>query len=392
MNINGIYNIYKNNELIATSPNLITNNGKSIILQYLANSVADWSSFIATGAFGTAASVSDYKLYYEIARVPILTKFPVDSISLSVTSSGTINSTSITVSSSSGISLGYSVSGTGVTSSATVTTTKINGNTIVLSHPIETTFSASSLTFNSAKSIKFRSRIPQGIECIIYELGMFNGSNLTNETSFDGKILTNFSEDISFGSWSSGSSVSSASTAYYPRLGTSLLKLNSTFSSSALAIYGDSSSSIVSTGNLNSNYGILSVETVRYSSSYDTGKLVVYSSASGASVTIVGQDNTTGTTTNNVTIIQKTAIPAGGPWIIETPIIKNSTYNDVLSKFEVRVTSASPVDVYLDSLKFSQTESVSVFSGLVSRSVLSTPIQKAAEEEIEIEYEIFLFP
>lgn len=145
-------------------------------------------------------------------------------------------------------------------------------------------------------------------------------------------------------------------------------------------------------GTASSLGGILSIPTSGYSASSDTGKLLIYSSASGASVTVLGQDNTTGTTTNTITILQETAVPAGGPWLLETQVLKGSTYNDNLSKIEIRARSSASVDLYLDSLKFSFASNPSDLSGLVSRSVLTTPISKAAEENVEIEYEIFLFP
>ena len=391
MNVQGRYNIYKNGKLEYVSPNLITENGKSILLQYLAGTIQNWSSYISVGAYNTTASTSDYKLYYEITRLPILYSTPFDSTTSLVTSSGTVGSTSVTVSSSSALGLGYSVSGAGISSSATTTITGISGTRVNISHPVETTFSASTLTFKSAKSIKFRSRINSGEQFSIYELGVTNENTPLAPNEFDYKIITNFTEDVASYGWSSGSSTSSA-TSYSPRLGGEMLKITATTTGASAAL-GDRSSTVYQIGSTNSAAGSLLIDTSGYSASYDTAKLLIYASASGASITVTGQDTTTGLTTNTITLIPKTSVSSGGPYIIESIISKGSTYNDILSKIQVSAsTSSGSVDLYLDSLKFSKTEDLSVYSGLISRSVLSTPILKAAEETIEIEYELFLFP
>lgn len=389
--ITGTYTIYKNDVMVSKSNNIITEIGKSAILQYLAAGVAEWSSIIGVGAYNTAPQITDKKLYYEITRVPILSKYPVESITASVSASGAVGSSSITLASTSSAGRGYAISGAGVSSSVTVTISNISGNIAYLSHPIESTFTGSTVVIKSPRSIRFRARLPEGVECIIYEIGMFNSSKFSTSSRFEDKIITNFDEDLGPFGWSSGSSVTSFA-SYTPRLGGTLLKLRPASGASVTATLAETSGVATSVGSASSLPGALSIPTVGYSASNDTGKLLVYSSASGASITVVGQDNSTGVTTNTITILQNTAVPAGGPWIIETQIIKGSTYNDYLSKIEIRARSSASVDLYLDSLKFSFANTTSTFEGLVSRSVLPSPIIKGAEENLEIEYEIFLFP
>jgi hypothetical protein len=171
-----------------------------------------------------------------------------------------------------------------------------------------------------------------------------------------------------------------------------MLKISPVSGTPASAVLGDPSASPVSIGLLSSNVGNLSLSTVGFSSSYDTAKLLVYATASGASITVTGQDNTTNSTTNDIILISKSAVPAGGPTVVETQILKDSSYNDILTKIQVSASSSASVDLYLDSLKLSKTENLSIYSGMVSRSVLSTPISKAAAETIDIEYELLLFP
>lgn len=396
MNLSGRYNIYKNDELVYQSPNLITDNGKSIILQYLAGTINNWASYIGIGAMNTTASTSDSKLYYEISRLPILNSVPTDSSTYFVAASGTAASNSITVSSSTSLSIGYSASGGGLASSITPTITSISGNTVYLSHPVQTTFSGSQVKFKSVKSIRFRSRIEPGYACIIYELGTFNNNRLSAQTSVDAKILTNFDEDVIYGGWSGGITASYAAVSgasYYPRLGSKMLKLNASAGYPASAVFADTSASPISIGNTLSTIGTLNISTNAFSASYDTAKLLIYTSASGASVTVKGQDTTSGLSTNDITFIPKTSVASGGPYVLESQILKGILYNDNLSKIEISASvSSGSVDVYFDSLKLSQTEDLSIYSGMVSRSVLPTPISKSVEETIDIEYELFLFP
>lgn len=392
MNFSGKYKIYKNGELFHESPNLITENGKSILLQYMAGTITDWASFIGVGAVATTASLSDYKLYYEITRLPVINTIPSDSTSYFVTASGTAGTSSITVSSSSYLSLGQSVGGGGISSSITSTITSVSGTKVFLSYPIETTFSGSTITFKTPKSVRFTSRLEPGFACSIYELGMFNSDRLQSGNSIDQKILTNFDENVELASWSNGTSASAVGSSYTPRLGTAMLKISPVSGTPASAVLGDPSASPVSIGLLSSNVGNLSLSTVGFSSSYDTAKLLVYATASGASITVTGQDNTTNSTTNDIILISKSAVPAGGPTVVETQILKDSSYNDILTKIQVSASSSASVDLYLDSLKLSKTENLSIYSGMVSRSVLSTPISKAAAETIDIEYELLLFP
>jgi hypothetical protein len=392
MNITGKYNIYKNNELIYESPNLITENGKSIILQYLAGAISSWASYIGTGAGNTAASLSDYKLYYEITRLPVANSIPFDSTSYLISGTGASATSSITVSANSAslIKLGQSVSGGGISSSITSTVTSVSGSTVYLSYPVQNSFSGSVLTFKTPKSVRFSSRLDQGITCKIYELAMFNTSKLQSENRLDGKIITNFDEDVSSTGWSAGVSASSEST-YTPRLGNLMLKISPVSGTPASAVLGDIATVPAQIGLTTSNAGQLYFDTTPFSASYDTAKVLLYATASGASITITGQDNTTGLTTNTITLVPKTAVTAGAN-IIETYISKGNTYNNSLSKIQISASSSASVDLYFDSLKLSKTEDLSIYTGMVSRSVLSTPISKSSAETIDIEYELFLFP
>jgi hypothetical protein len=230
------------------------------------------------------------------------------------------------------------------------------------------------------------------VACQIYELGLFNNSKNINQGTIDNQILTNFDERVSISGWSGGTSASALGASYTPRAGELMLKLSPVSGTPASAVLGESVVSPVAVGNSTSNYGDLAIDITPFAASYDTAKILVYATGAGASITVTGQDTTTGLTTNTITLIPRTAVPSGGPTLIESTISKGSTFNNTLSKIQVSASSSGTVDVYLDSLKLSKTEDLSIYTGMVSRSALSSPITKAAAETIDIEYEIFLFP
>lgn len=59
---------------IGRSENLITTNGRKILLQYLAGVKSDWASDLCIGALNTSVSSADIELNFETARVPVTLK------------------------------------------------------------------------------------------------------------------------------------------------------------------------------------------------------------------------------------------------------------------------------------------------------------------------------
>lgn len=70
--IKGQYKIYQEGELLAVVNNLITTEGKKYIQRYLAGQVGRIASSVACGIGGTAATVADTRLQFEIARYPVV--------------------------------------------------------------------------------------------------------------------------------------------------------------------------------------------------------------------------------------------------------------------------------------------------------------------------------
>jgi hypothetical protein len=388
--MHGVYRLYKDGEMIAESNNLITSNGKDVIHQYMAGIIQDWASSIAIGAYDTAATINDYKLKYEISRFGITTRSPIDSVITSTTISGSAGSTQVVVGSSAGLTVGQSLTGTGINSSATVSIISISGASITMSHPNTASMSGATGYFKTPRSVKFKATIPEGIECIIYELGIFTNIVSQNPELFEDKIITNFDEEVSTLGWTGGTSISNYS-SYSPRLSNKTLNVTATTSSQRIVL--GSTSSSIAIGSASSPAGSLEFNTQIFSNNFDTAKILVYSTGT-ASITVKGQDTATITSAspdNAITFISNASV-ASGINLLEGTISKGSLYNDTLSKLEISyVCGSGSVGLYFDSLKFSHSGNFNIYHGLVSRSVLTTPIVKTAQESVDIEYEIYLY-
>jgi len=68
MIFHGEYRFYQNGELLATHKNILTDEGKRLILRYLAGQAAGLGEAIALGVGQTPASVSDSRLTFEVER------------------------------------------------------------------------------------------------------------------------------------------------------------------------------------------------------------------------------------------------------------------------------------------------------------------------------------
>lgn len=72
----GIYRFYQNGELISTAENLITTEGKRLILRYLAGLAPNLGEVLVVGVGATAANIADTSLTFEIDRATISLKSP----------------------------------------------------------------------------------------------------------------------------------------------------------------------------------------------------------------------------------------------------------------------------------------------------------------------------
>lgn len=67
----GVYRFYQQGKLIAEHKNLLTTEGKRLILRYLAGQSPNLGGAIGLGVSAVAATVDDFKLGFEIDRIPV---------------------------------------------------------------------------------------------------------------------------------------------------------------------------------------------------------------------------------------------------------------------------------------------------------------------------------
>lgn len=67
----GYYNIYSNGELVNHTPNIITDEGRRLILKYLAGNIATLAGAISVGTSGVAPVRSNTKLGFEFSRAVV---------------------------------------------------------------------------------------------------------------------------------------------------------------------------------------------------------------------------------------------------------------------------------------------------------------------------------
>jgi hypothetical protein len=70
----GTYVFKQNNVEIGRSENLITTNGRKVLLQYLAGTRSSWAADMAIGGINTSVNASDIELNFETARYPVALK------------------------------------------------------------------------------------------------------------------------------------------------------------------------------------------------------------------------------------------------------------------------------------------------------------------------------
>ena len=70
----GTYVFKQNGVEVGRSTNLITNNGRTMVMQYLAGSRLNWAADMAIGALSTTPTSSDTQLNFETGRYPVILK------------------------------------------------------------------------------------------------------------------------------------------------------------------------------------------------------------------------------------------------------------------------------------------------------------------------------
>lgn len=379
----GTYRIYKNGELVCEKSNLITNFGKDTIWKYLSNSVSDWGGALAMGSGNTAATVTDTALAFEFARTAVLLKSPISSATVTAISG---SGTTITYTANNNFSAGQTVSITGSNiagynlTNATIATANSTSFTV--------TNTATGTNTNTAvakvRGITLRGSIDPSVSGIIRELGLFNnlGGNLVG--GYDSRIITSFDEGVNSNDPSQWSTGTYSSTQW----ATTATNNGSLVGSGSVVLTANTASRLG--GGTVSGPGALSIDISRFSPSDIVRFQFVPTNASTTNtVTIVLYDDqpTPATLTyaaSNLTLVAFT------PYILSIPFSSftaSGTFNYTISQISVTTDQTA---LSADCITIDNTDITDTTYGLVSRTVLATPITKSEGDSMDIEYQLSL--
>lgn len=304
-----------------------------------------------------------------------------DSIRISA-DNGTMTAGTITSIKSAYVVKGMAISGTGIDTATVVTnvTSTNTTTTITLSH-IAGSGTTGTLTFTQRKLI-FKTSLDPTVVTTINEIGLFSDSIGGSSGIYSTDILTRFDEGTVSNNtyWSSGTSVTTSYVGTY--------SINISNSSGMLG------------GTIASPQkpGIISYIDLSVYNPADTIKLAFFNSTGSAqsnkAITITFYD-----TQNDPTYgagYMQWSIPASPsvsyPTGLNLVSAQLSTLN-VANNFNYKVSAilvSTTGNFIFDAMKIDRFLGVNPTQGLISRTVLSSPVTKAAGDNLEIQYELVL--
>jgi len=290
--LKGTYIFKQGGVEIGRSENIITTNGKSTIIQYLANSSYDWASTIAVGAIPTTATVNDITMKYEVARTPVTLK-------------------------------SYVIG---------------SPNLIIVKGTLASTLAAN-----------------------IYEIGVFPYNTGQVFGTRDQLIIDDFSNLTNWtGTYTSNSYA--AQSPYSPRIG-----LNS----------------IVIPANTTVTNSLASVNLAQYSTIDTLDILVNVTSGQSGTLNVVFTD------VNGLTATVPYTFNGSGYQVLSNVFPSSIFALSAISSIAI-TTVGSNSSITVDALRVSVNAEVAASTGLISRSVLTTPIAKIYGIPLDIEYYVQL--
>ena len=231
---------------------------------------------------------------------------------------------------------------------------------------------------NSTYAVVYQATIPQDVAGVIKEIGLYPGvkSSINN---YDSKFIADFENNLMWFK-SDGSNpelISTTTSSVKPRVGSYFSKIavsasqsvEFTCAYSGLDLSGYTSSDSLSIAYNQENTNLDSITFKFYSSDSS------YYSATFAGAASVTESNKIGK-------------------ILFSTLTANNAYADLSSIIKIGVVvtakSSGQAVVYLDALRIDDEDTFDANFGLISRSVLSSPLEKIAGKPVDIEYRINL--
>lgn len=340
------------------------------------NNTAKISGLTSTAGMVVGARINATNGTGNIGSNAIITEV-VGPDSIKVSASGGMTQGTITSISSSYIVAGMAISGTGIATNSVVTGVTSTNTTTTITLSLAYTTVSGTLTFTQRKII-FKTSLDSNVVGTINEIGLFSDSIVNSDGAYSRDILTKFDEGTSNNSayWSAGTSVSTSSIGKYAIQvsNTSTLLGGSIASPQRPGIFGyldlsryNASDYIKLAVNNNTAATQNKAITITF---YDTQNNASYGAGS-MTWTIPTQDFTVGL---NVVSTQ----------LSNLSVLNNFNYN--VSAILVSTNG----NFIFNALKIDKFLGINPQQGMVSRTVLSSPVPKADGDTLDIQYELVL--
>ena len=221
-------------------------------------------------------------------------------------------------------------------------------------------------------SVVYKATIPQEVSGVISEVGLYP-STRRSINNFDSKFITDFSN---FLDWTDGDGFNPLSEATGAKIGDNVLTMSSDSTSAneytssiSLDISGYSDADSIRLAYYKNEADLQSITLKMYSSDTDYYSTVI-TPASGTGYRV----------TSNILLSTFFSGPTGSP--------DKSQINKI--GIVVTPTSENSTSVGLDGLRINDEDTFDPIFGLISRSVLGTPLTKLNGRQVDVEYKLDL--
>ena len=370
--IKGTYIFYQNNKEIFRSPNIITRFGKRFIANYIAGNIEYAGKDMCFGVDSTAATDIDTRLGFEFYRVPVSlgsTEIQTATIT-SVSGSGSV----LTYTASNTFSAGQTIKISGMNPSGYNSSAAVITSATSSSFTVAGTTTASYVSGGTAflYSVVYKATIPQDVAGQIKEVGIYP-STRSSINNYEDKFLSSFSDSLD---WSTSSLSNPSYSVTGAQVGENVLLFTS-LGSTAQQYFNYNPIDL-------SGYSVNDSIRLAYNkldANLQNIILRFYSSDSDYySITITPEGGTGYKITSSILL---STVFSG---IVGTP----DKSNIIKTAITVTPTSGNTTSVGMDGLRINDEDTFDPVFGLISRSVLSSPLVKSSGRSVDVEYRLDL--
>jgi hypothetical protein len=225
-------------------------------------------------------------------------------------------------------------------------------------------------------SVIYKTTIPQDVEGIVKEVGIYPGLR-SSVNNYDDKFLADFEDNTLWTLSSDGVTFPPIVTSNNPRIGKYLVQMSTSGSSSSIQYNTSVNNLDISGYSVNDT---LSFAFYEADANLANIKIRFYSSATDYYEAQVTGDGSAG---NRIK-------PVALGTMLNNPI--NNPDAKAISKIGIVVTSDSggSTSVYFDGIRINDEDTFDPSYGLISRSSLTSPLNKLAGRQVDIEYRLDL--